>query len=49
MATSDHNNQNNTKVQDKQQSEVTDEDFQHELLQKLDELRKTNFLCDTTI
>ena len=35
--------------QDEQQTKVIDEKFKDELLHKLDDLRKSNFLCDTTI
>ena len=34
---------------EEQQTKVIDEKFKDELLHKLDDLRKSNFLCDTTI
>ena len=38
-----------TMEDDKQEGEMTHEDFKGELLRKLNELRETNILCDTTI
>ena len=35
--------------QNEQQTKVTDEIFKEQILHKLDELRKANFLCDTTV
>jgi len=35
--------------QGEKQTKVIDEKFKEELLHKLDELRKANFRCDTTI
>ena len=35
--------------QNEQQTKVTDEMFKEQILHKLNELRKENFLCDTTV